>query len=289
MTTLTDITYLSQAEKEEKIQKLRNYAKKLKDKDLLTHMGIANFSVWCILTHYKVYYHESRDFIGFENLLHTDIEIQICLRSQVRILKEHWPSSFKSPPHVRKCRERLRTELQLWDYEDRPKGARNGGKKHFVYTPPYMRKVDLFGLIMLFQVCLQELSQRDNYRERLLPYSDGKTMPDIVPEHGGYLMQKVYDEMNFYFSDTVKECEEATEYFLNHPETEEDQEIEETDFIAGSYHLFMDVYESLVVEPYQYAMRFFRKAKKVVHEVKKVVQRDLLDIYTKEQIQMIPY
>lgn len=285
MTTISDITYLSQDKKEEKIQKLRDYAKKLSDKDLLTHMGMANFSVWCILTHYGVYYHESRDFIGFANLMRTDIEIKICMRSQVRILREYWPDSHKSSPHARKCRERLRTELQLWDYEDRPKGARNGGKEHFVYTPPLMTKVDLFGLIMLFQVCLQELAERDHYRERLLPYSKGKTMPDIVPEHGGYVMQKAYDLMNFYFSDTVEDYEQTTEYFLNHPETEEYQEIEETDFIAGSYHLFLNVYEALVVEPYQYAVRIFQKTKKAVVKI----QEDLIGVYTEDQLRAIPF
>lgn len=286
MTILTDITYLSQEEKENKIQMFRQFAKRLTWQGLMTYMGMTNHYVWCIMTNYGVYYNNTRDIGWLNQLMSSEIEAQVCLKSMCRCIKENWPNAYNSDKHLRKCREIMRTELHLWDFEDRPKGAKNGGKENFVDTPPHMTNVDFLGLVLLFKICLEELQSRELFSERELPYSHGKTIPSIMPDHGGYLMIRVYDEINSYSASAVEWDEEVSECFVDHYEIEEDQEIDEIDFISGPYHLFLELRESLVFKPYKYAKKIFHKAKKAVYEVKKMVRRE---IYTKEQMQMIPY
>lgn len=283
MQTVTEKLLISQPQKNEKFKKIEDYVKNLCDEQILSHMGMANYYLVCIFTQYELFDKETRDFWDLRGLLNNDnIQAKINLEKSSEYIKEHWAGSFFSVPKIREYRDWLRS-LGLYQYPDQPTGARNGGKEQTVYEPPLMEKVDIIGLVYLFKVCQNEFNDRYPTGQRTLRYSKGKTMPSIIPNHGGYFVQKLYDELNFYFAEAVEEDEQLTEVYREHYEIEDPSE---HDYLGDRrLPLYVKIAEPLVVAMYEYGRRSFRKVKKFVVELRE----DLFGGYADDQIEAIPY
>lgn len=283
METVTEKLLISQAQKTENFQKIEDYVKNLCDEQLLSHMGMVNYYLICIFTQYELYEKESRDFDNLRGLLNNDnIQAKINMKATVKYVKKHWPGSFSSTPKLREYRQGMR-ELGLFQYPDQPKGARNGGKEQTVYQPPLMEKVDIVALIYFFRASQNEFNDRYPTGQRTLRCSKGKTMPSIIPDHGGYFVQKLHDELNLYFAEVVEENEELS---VLHEQMYGDQDPYEHDHLSDRLlPLYVKIAKPLVVAMYEYGRRSFRKVKKFVLKL----QEDLFDIYREDQIKAIPY